>query len=668
MRRLVAVTLALVMCGPVSAKTLIVANTAKSTEANFGLGERVARESRLGHITRMLDLFGASYKIIPPAAMKTQWARTGDVTWNFGTSSAYVEHFDAVIHLTAQKKSSGSPEHPGYRPDFLTIGGADSVPRVPQVFMATIDGISALFAGAFSGIFNTTTTCSLGVVANSWDSKGPHDDEGIFYSGTTAGLMQPAMQIYPALQRSTVEHKGISVLLGYGPGAITSLLEPELVYSAWADSGRYHEAPDTAAVYMIRYTNIAGAKPIIVLSASAGIADGAGGLIFDFDEIDPVATMVALAALDSAAGGRVFDNESKLPLKVAITVDGLSSRSSKLNSGGIVPSDTSNFYATIDSMAAYRIPVVFGVNLDSVAVYPRDLQYVKDNYPQARFSPQSRAGLDTTSLLDKGGNNRRHRAVDTFGRYRNQSMAYGPAGGASGDTSLYARLVYALALGDSMWGRGRTSRFALPPDDDWSPYNWRGNQADASRGVTQDSILFAYARAGFRGIRINGSWRVARPHLNPTNPRGYVWRQGRYPTADRSTRINLLAHNGNSTFGVLHYPATADSTVPVSISPSSGEGWMNMHRLWSGLFGTNNGNAVGNGLVVDHNTTGSTSPARIMKFSCQELSGSGVNVSYKESVREGWWPIKAVANHIAIMNRAAGRTIMQVAYPEDIQP
>jgi hypothetical protein len=671
-RALLAVLAMLLIACPAQAKTLIVADAPyKKDGLGYGFAATQVMHNRLSMITRIMDLAGASYVVIPVEAMRTQWARTGVVTWDFGTSSARTETFDAVIHATFVRRSfAASRDHAGYRPDFLTINGADSLPTVPQLFLLSADAASG---GSENNIVTTATTCSLGVPTSGFMTAGingvGHDEEASLFvphrpmpSGSQA--LDGCCLVSPA----QVVGKGFRPLVVKGTNPIGSTYGYHFTWRTNWDSTTVANT-DTVKVWSIQNTHASGKSPVIVAHISDFLGDGADGIIAAVEEFDIQAILYGMAALDSAARGRVFDNSAKLPIKVGITIDGLCSRSSATNSGGIVPSDTSRFYATVDSLNKYGIKVVYGTNIDSVCCYPRDLQYVKDRHRAARFSPQSRAGLDTSvAFAPTGGNTRRHRAVDTFCRYRNQSMAYGPARGAAADTSLYARLVYARALGDSMWGAVRSSSFAMPPDDDWSPYNLRAWQVDMSRGATPDSVLFAYARAGFRGIRINGAWMKARPANSPNNPLGYMPEQGRYETADRSLSINLLAHNGGSTFGYTAIPATIDSTPPNSADPPPSEGWYVARRFWSGLFGYYP-MSFRSGLTSDENSTAQPQRGRILRVSCQELAGPAtLTPNYAQTQRPGWWTIRKVVGPITGINALAGRPIFAIVYPEEIEP
>lgn len=282
-----------------------------------------------------------------------------------------------------------------------------------------------------------------------------------------------------------------------------------------------------------------------------------------------------------------------------------------------------------------------------------------DHVAKARFSPQGRLGVDSTAAGN--GNANSYQVRDPFRRYRNANVAVGVAGRAAGDTSLYALLNYSILRGDSLWG-GRSSRFALPVDDDWSPYNLRGDQA----GTTVDSVLYAYRKAGYRGIRINGAWAEGRPNKTRNNPRGYIAEQGnyriRYGTTEVGDNFKLLAHNGSSTFGSVSIVSATDSTAPAGDQGSSAT-WSAQLRFWRGLFGYYPVQEGADG----ENATGETQRCRIFRISAQELAGASTD-TWKSTQRPGWWALKQVVTPIRIMNRLAGRSIMSVEYPENVDP
>lgn len=676
MRRLIPVLLSALLASSVQAKTLVVVNEAKiGSVVGYNEGERVSKETRRAIICNILDAFGASYKVMPEAAMRTEWARTGVVTWNFGTTAAYTESFDAVIHATFARKNTGSPSFTSYRPDSLTL--ASKLPVVPQLMLYSSDAANNMGINPESGM--NATTCSTGVAANGLVGAGlgtgSHDEEGSYYSPTSGRYFSGTTNAGHAHLSYAAANaaKGLSNLLAQGTAQAWKYSTDLNTPTAWdVPLGMSPAATaDTALVWVVRNIHNSSAKPIIYAALSPGIGDGSESATSTSEIVDMPILLTAMAALDSASGGLVFDNQSRIPLKVGITVDGLCSRSTGNNSGGIAPGDTASLYATIDSIAAHRIPMVFGVNVDSMCCYLRDIQYPRANAPTIRFTPQSRAGLDTAvAFAPTGGITHRFRAVDTFGRYRNQARAYGPAGGATADTSLYAKLVYARALGDSVWGAGRSSRFAMPTDDDWSPYNLRVSQADKARGVVVDSILYAYAKAGFLGLRINGAWTRYRQGASPTNPRGWIFKQGRYATADPGTKINLLAHQGGSTFGNIMFESQTDSTAPPASDPGPSLGFNQASHFWNGLFGhrpiINSDGTVYCGGTDAEGSTREVQALRIMKLSAQELAGPAAATDYKHLPRPGWWSIRMVTEPIAIINQVAGRSLFQVDYPENI--
>lgn len=691
MRLLIAALAALCLVATAAeAKTLVVGGPLKlGSGFGYDAGEIEDLNARMAAVQNILNATGSTYKVIPMNQMKTEWARTGVVTWNFGQQGAYTESFDAVIDVMFCRKNTGSPLFSAYRPDSLTL--APKLPQVPVLLLPTLDGANALGVDpSQKPLF--AASCSTGVLStvdgfvNGGSGTGSHDEEGSEYSpvsnqyyfmGVNAGH---ATLSYAAANAA----KGLTPLLAQATAQAWKYSINLDVPTAWSVPLAQSQSPDTAIVWIMRHNlQTATAKPIIYALVSAAVGDGSEGLALAKQDIDYQALMVGMAALDSASGGKVFDNKSKLPLKVAITVDGLCSRSDRLNSGGINPADTTRFYQTVDSLAAANIPVVFGVNIDSIASYPRDLQRVKDASRLFRFSPQGRIGIDTTQAIENGilddtgslnggvsngGGATIFRPIDQFRKYRNQSMAIGPVRTTAADTSLYALSVYALARMDSLVP-GRVSATAMPMDDDWSPYNWRAQQADPAHGVTQDSILAAYAKAGYRAIRFNANWMNYRPERSPTNPRGMVFTQGNYRTAVSGLNINLLGHQGGSTYGSVFMDVVADSTNnPPSFDPSPGLAWRQSRAFWKGVFRSGFSGQVTGSVASDENSTVlAFNPCRIYKVSAQELAGIS-SVDYKTMIRHGWWGVRSVWAPIQIMNQVAGRSIMQVAYPEDIRP
>jgi hypothetical protein len=81
---------------------------------------------------------------------------------------------------------------------------------------------------------------------------------------------------------------------------------------------------------------------------------------------------------------------------------------------GINNSDTSAFYAGLDSIASLNIPVTFAVNVDSAGTYARDVIKLK-SVPLARFTPQVLNGVADTSHVGVIGNNF-YSPTDVFGR------------------------------------------------------------------------------------------------------------------------------------------------------------------------------------------------------------------------------------------------------------
>lgn len=671
MKRALCLILALMQVAPAWGKTAIVGSYVDRLDASFGLAETYVTNNNVAVLRNILGIFGSSYFEIPAVSMLTQFPRYGSMHWGFGTTAQRSETFHALIDASFAARA-GSPNIPAWRPDSLSTVAA--MTSVPVLLMSNNDGKQGLSGS--SQTFARTTACSLAVAAgveeeSAGGGSGTHDEEGVYYqhAGITDVFCGTANYGRQVTVAAGVAGKGYRPLLSHGSGPIgvrgwaSVEVWPNSV--GWDSTGRQSVA-DTVQSWMVQNTHVSTGKPIICWPVGAALGDGSGGLAGLF-AMDFPNLLIALAALDSASGGQVFDNEAKLPLRVGITIDGLCARSGETNSGGIVPSDTSRFYASLDSIATLDVPVVFGVNADpdSMSAYKRDLIYAA-SIPKAKFSPWVRTGIDS-GAAQNGGATSYHRPRDPWGRYRNRA-AYGDGTCTGADTSLTCNLIGARWVLDSVLTSighpGRLSSLALAVDDDWSPYNIRANQA----GATLDSIYYAARKAGYKALRLNGAWLAGKPYHTPANPRGYEQQRAvtiKHGTYEAGDRFKLLAHNGSSTVGsrVTCAEVNPDSTtIPSNMSPSLG--WDTQNRFWYGLFSQDLGLATG---VEGANATGKKGNVRIFSLSAQELAGSGTS-AWNKADRPSWQALKQVVMPIRIMNRLAGRSIMVVDYPENCEP
>jgi hypothetical protein len=620
-------------------------------------------------VTSILDRYGTTYKVVSRYDAKTEFCRIGVMTWNFGTAGAYTESFDAVIHVGGYTSTAGARPYAQYRPESLTSVGA--MPTVPQLFL-----------GGHSPWMGTRASppCSSGVRDAQWSPAA----NSMTVSSYIPGYPELAFDIgntdLGRTNATAMTNRGYRILVAAGRNTLGRYITTGAdVIPAWKDSATMSASPESTVLWKVHNTNFSGASPNIFCygtTNTGGVSD------FQTSPNLPVVLM-GLAALDSAASGLVFD-KSKLPIRIGFTIDGGWSRGLGTVAGGMDPSDTTFVKASIESLASLSIPFVVGVNLDSVGIYSRDKTWWEEAIPYVRYAPQNRGGLDSAAAGI--GNASWNRPLDAWGRYRNRLAYQNNNCQGVGDTSIYCLLRASYWKIDSMFGAGRASRFISAPNDDWSPYNLRATQA----GPGLDSVMYAVAIAGVKGIRVNAQARASRPTVTPTNPSGYLDRQQTYRSSfSGRPSINLLAHGGFSTVG---WEANANyTTVP--------NGWADglvaaeIKRAWGGVltngaygwhddatptqmqftpFLTYGPSYTGDDSVRSNTgAAGGVGVPNIAFGKCNVVRlhvsdfGSGGAGFYN---RPGWWIVKSIVNQMKFINRLANKTIAVVDYPENIRP
>jgi len=693
MRRLLAVLALLCVAGPVAAaqtKTLVVYGELGAT--SDPVGATTKRDvNRLNTMWKsILDRWGVNTTWVRGNNIKTEWARTGVLGHNYGLGGAWTESFGAVIHIGP---TIGNVFLTGYyRPDSL-LNYFRGYPTVPQLF--AFDDRGNVFGTGYR--VEDVACCSTGV---SGVSNPPFS--GISYKVSdhtrtwfNAGSYQEGAIVGNTPVGGFRKHTGIGASLALTYPAYTTVNPIECL---WCDSLNSLTNSDTVTVWERMFNTVSGAKPVVF-----AYIDGAGGptdSIANVDlnastppaEVDPMTMLMALARLDSLTGNTLFD-QSKLPQTRAITIDGLCSRNSRLGiNPGIFNGDTAVAYGSLDSLAAYQIPVTFTVNADpdSMSVYKRDLIKAAAN-PAARFTPMVRTGIDSLAAMN-GGRTALRRPRDIWGRYRNRA-AYGDGTCAGSDTSLYCLLVNARALLDSaltsIGASGRISRFLVAPDDDWSPKNLLG----IGGGPAPDSILWAMWKAGYFGVRIDGQDPASNGELGSgvarTNPCGWYSRQGIRTESVGGNQVALLAHTGFPMSGSLRsWIYFGDSVGTVGDSGSIGVVSRELVRHWAGWTQDESrdwdsfpdvapggfpeawyawrDNLAGVGRPYQRTVDMFVAPRRAYcaRLTFNDLSG----IPSGPPSRNGWWIIKWDWNAILTINEIAGRSIITLGYPENVTP
>lgn len=675
-------------------------------------------------VRAILDEWRVDYRVMDASSLptgKNEWLRTGRVVLGPDTITA-----SAVLHERSSRRSAAT-DYPAYRPDsmFMTriVNGTPTLPSVPQLFLLE-PGPTLGYVDIAAVAWHTTSACSIGVTTNASPitagSGIPHECEGCFYSPGVDRVFFPQSAATAAeLNLSTVG--GVLPLLATYTNALPVAVQElgrmpadlmrgrsSTTYAAADTAGEFgstmvphkHATPDTASVWKrlnIGWNvhdhsgdTVAAAQMIFANSAvTIGVDDGSA-ISRNGDAFEYASLFVALAALDSLMDGGLIGGADPFnwrPKVMAVTIDGAFARCDQQYSQGVYLPDSAAVKATVDSLAAYGIPFLVGVNVDSVAAYPYEKAWWAKG--GARFTPQVWSGVNGANGAASYAAGR-YTLRDLFGHAR-QRQAYGPADGAANDTSFYSQLKFAFARNDSLFP-GRSSRFLLPPLDDFVPTN----------SIKGDSILIAAWLAGASGIRISAQDTLRRAYQTTNvQQRGY-------------RGLKLLGHTGEYVTGGSRLIAVPGGTYAVGyFVTDSGYAYQPfctiaerqlsgiVRGVWRGTevthptsgssfrtqFQTYGSSTQPNLLVTKvadgcdanlyHNGWGLASRASILKVAASALGGSTYISDLRQPgrwgetgnpTRPGWWAIRATDGFRAVVNAVAGRTLIRWGYPEDIDP
>lgn len=686
--KLIRLLLALCVVLPDVAAARILVYTNNTSDISGEVHSNVFRNVRL--VANMLERGRADYFAKPSfRGLRTLDTRTGSLLHNYNTVGQYAEQFDAVVAvnspLGAQLFGTGgnNPDSMLRRATAAKDLDASKAPTVPQLFLFTnvyslVNGDNNLaMVDADAAAQCTTGSVGVGSVFES--------DAGYLASDPTVRWMVPAYAPYFVMNPSRPAG-GLRVHIGSAvpnmwarnpanPGARIA----EDRTCQWCDSMATSTFPDSTILWERMMTHITGAKPVVFASM------GGGGLSSDSvsnvigpprpnAEGDYFVIMAGLARIDSLTNGGVWPAANGVPYKVALTIDGAYSYNARRATPGILKADSATFSASMDSLATLGIPVTFGVNLDSVAANAEWKRWLA-KVPKARFSPQNWTGVRDSAGIS-GAASFTH-PVDIMGRNRKR-IAFGDSSAAGKDTSLWALLRGGRFKCDSIWP-GKASRFLMAPLDDWSP---RGmNSSNVGPGI--DSLVFAIARAGFDGVRANSGDPDHDANYLFANPRGWV-NQQRWLTGTRNAKLKLLTYPGHGISGGEWQLSRSDSVAPFDSSTTTSHSMIiqEICRAWLGATQYADRNhdqfphdpvgpysfetsRVYNG--VYYNEKDMVWPTHykgnIIRMGCDDFSGRP-----DLPARRGWWVIKSLANQFKAINRIAGRTIIEFAYPEEVEP
>lgn len=584
----------------------------------------------------ILDRLGADYVLVPASACKTVFCWSGDYVWNYGTSAAYVEHMDGVIHLewnglkpvgATNDSSQYTRITTGYNPDSLTLlayyaargGGC----KVPQVF---------IFGGAMGSGFSGTgaycdrATCAgLSCSPDTIGIKPTADNSGAYPTvvvdrNTGLRWFGPGHHGGKLILNPTVPAGGIRPLLSYNAPA-ARLYQWTGVDTNAPDSLLGAAASDSVIVWERRmlfdpsFTNYYGAKPLVFANTMGGapcfdslMVTNGDGYLLPCEGSQDVALYVYQHA-DSLSGGKLFPASTfRGPQNVAITIDGVcaTGRRTFLNSasgsgdvsGGECVDDSTTAKDTRDSLATLRdnngrqIPFTVGVNVDSIATYQSVLNSWVAKVPSAHFTAQSWMGLrDTISIVYKNSWNTYHgtKPWDTFGRYHNRVVK---GDGTVRDSSIYRQVLVSDSILAANVPADRISQSVMAPLDDWTPANvaWNSSTANAT---TADSVLWLLASMGKKAVRIDNQ----RPATKLDRYRGWFYGPGIYREPIGGRDIKLVGHSGYHIAGSYRgWDTRNDSTVAAMTSFTHYASWggngpnqnyfplLQAARFWSGIW------------------------------------------------------------------------------------
>ena len=518
-----------------------------------------------------------------------------------------------------------------YVSDSLTLSARS--PTVPHLWLGNQgafvrDSYDSL---GVSGIDNTTTAGGMAI-------RIPESGV-VFSTNMTEGAEMTASEIPPGGVR-----KFLSRTLnrrGYYNAAATAM---PCVDCDSANIISANATIDTVLIWSKRNAHVAGAKPIIGCIPS----DFAGG----DTEYAPEIVMMAMAILDSASGGAVFGTHPRT-IDWGLQIRGGASRMTHASSGGFPPQDTATVYASIDSIASLNFPFVLAANPCSLQAYARDMR-VWARAQRIHYTPYITNGVIDTAAA---GNQVASYNVpaDPFGRYRLRA-AYGDGTWANKDTSLAALLGRAKAKMDSAYGASRVDRVLCAPWDDWSPKN------TPSMGL--DSLWGGFRSAGFVGVVANQRSRFSNPTAQGggANPTGW-WPQQRWEVTAliNSGRFKVLATPGWMDSGSARFDNGAGSTGLYPYPTFD-----RYEMFWRGLL--MGATMPQRGSSQYHRKLADSTDGRVSIYTIHVGDlGKGVHTSGR-ATRPGWWQVKYLVNATRTINKFAGRELVRIRYPEEINP
>lgn len=720
MKRLIAALAALLITtAPVAdAKVLVVyddsGNTASGGITAAKYFQQQARANNV--ILQFLRRLGVDYKVATPDDAKTEFCRTGQMVWNFGTAGAFTEQFDGVIHTqfapqleAGNNASIYNTRGAAYNPDSLTLTatvagtGAShglSLPTVPQLFFI-VQNTSGYPSNSGSNLRDRVgDTTGVGAIGNILPVSSPYAAQysacvGLVGDATSKAWIPTGFQCGFSGFNSTTPAGGLRPILrsrmtttdgqAFNNNVLTTFP------STWMDPDNYSwntaaTNNDSLCLWDRPMSHVTGAKAIEFAyiwgtsgcsdSVNLGVLQTAVGCELSLDVL-----ACAVAHFDSLCGGKVIGTTTAglKPLVLSPVVKSAFSRSGYNNPGGIAPDDTTRAKFNYARLSGY--PITMAAAPESAAAYVSEFAWYPSSF---KFAMESRIGASRDTALVSMGNASIFSPVDIFGRYRNRfAVGDSAAHTVTGkDTSICALWYAASTRLDSVLSaqgiQGRRSNLAIAPGDDWTPKNINGLQGNP--GPSVDSVLYALQKAGATGLLIA----VQTPQSYQRSPVGYeVGGQQTWP-GPLAAGFRLLAHSGYRICGSRWiWDFRADSTQiqfqSVALPATQYVGTNLIHdevdRAWGQLLlptwrdydvmPYDRVDGYDGVLTPKEDLLYGVMYGSVFRMSANDFGG-GYGSPNPSDV--GYWTLVSLQRSFAAVNKLAGRTIVRFGYPNDVQP
>ena len=687
MKRLLAALAALcLLAGGASAKGLVIIASNSGNNANFINGMRPLENVWLSTLRGL----GADFDVIRADQLNSQnlafnaqvdsYLRHGKV-WRNGmgkltaAGDSMVTTYNPVIHLgfsgSDANYPSGGTSTTKYRPDSLTL--VAYYPTVTHLFVGNPNHSANEFA--------TTARCSTGVGAKRTYVADDDSTLNAYEIGNPGRTWKSYVRFLVNGTRST---RGWRPILG--SVSTREIGSQSSNYDNPCASCAYSTNPDSiGGLWVINNTDATGApiggnaKPMIFCSPAR---------LFTATDFDMGIVLTAIAMADSFSSGGLLSASDKTPALLGIHIDdgwkrGDSNRGS--GGGGIAWTDTTALKASIDSLAALGVPMVVGVECDSIGDYANyDLRWW-NRMPSAHFTPHCHAGLSGTTYrttpntltkflnpIDLWGINLNRTAFGSV----DSALAYGLpdyTNEANDEQATYWLSKRAFALLDSTFGSSRVDHLVMPPADDWT--NTRITHAGTGGGNPVDSVLAAAALSGATAVRSNAYSANSAVVHNASGNTGYGYYINQQPwtvSASGSPTWVPVARYGTPC-NVLACPGYQNTTNSVDLTKGVGSA-----RSWSSAVRGQIGNysntlrGLFGGPFDEAQWTGSATMGQNIKVSIQALHvgdlGSRQPATGGELTRPGFYNLKYLVNSVKLANAHARSPLVQFAYPDVMQP